>query len=80
MELTKDQRERVEWIKAQMDCPNGFPCYESGFQVLPRVKRMGTLLECLQDDAQSCPFALAFGYGYFCRCPLNKYVQGLTDI
>jgi hypothetical protein len=39
---------------------------------------VGALLECLEQGRHLCPFALSFGYGHFCRCPLNNYVRGLN--
>ena len=27
------------------------------------------LFECMADDAAHCPFALAFGFGYYCKHP-----------
>ncbi len=34
------------------------------------VEQLGkNLFECLTDDAFVCPYAMPFGYTYFCRYP-----------
>ncbi len=33
------------------------------------VQLRKNLFECLTDDAFECPYAVPFGYTYFCRCP-----------
>ena len=78
MDLTPEQQQQLQAIKDKMNCPNDFRCEKSGFTVCGKVRRVGELLECFEVDRNLCPFALPFGYGHYCRCPLNNYVRGLT--
>ena len=63
-------------IIGEMTCPKNFLCAESGFENLCKAKDMGLehYLECLEAEVSSCKFAVAFGYGHFCRCPLRVYL------
>jgi hypothetical protein len=77
MELTEEHKHHIEVIKSRMRCPLDFKCEKSGFADYPKVKQVGKLIGCLQEDTQFCTFSLSFGKGYFCRCPLNEYIQKL---
>jgi hypothetical protein len=78
MQLTQNQLKHIEAIKSTMQCPMDFKCERSRFNGHPRVRRVGELLECLEEDAEYCPFSLPSGLGHFCRCPLNVYIQNLS--
>ena len=67
---------QIEKIMSEMTCLKDFQCCKTGFENLSKIKHSGPVLECLQDNPQSCKFALPFGYTYFCRCPLLNYVAG----
>ena len=77
MELTQEQIESAEAIKDNISCPRGFECQKLGFANWPKVKRIGALLECLEETARECPFSFSFGFGHLCRCPLNRYIHRL---
>ncbi len=59
----------------EIDCPRSFRCVESGFEVFGKVMDPGLdgFLECLDDFAPSCTFAMSFGGVYFCCCPVRVY-------
>jgi len=78
MELTQEQLRHIEAIKSTMKCPTDFRCEKSGFSACPKVKPIAEFLECSEKDAEYCPFSSPFGLGYFCPCPLNRYVQNLS--
>ncbi len=67
---------QIEKIMSEMTCPKDFQCRKTGFENLSKTKRCGPFLECPQEKAQTCEFALSFGYAYFCQCPLLNYVAG----
>ncbi len=73
MDAVEAYRGAIENIKNGMECPKGFACCQAGFeQRCPaRVLASGTLLECLEDTHRPCPFAVDFGIGRFCECPLR---------
>ena len=76
MEIVQENKTQIEEIISGMECPKDFVCYESGFEDLCKTQifRDGELIECLEESSQSCKFSFNFGLGYFCRCPLRRYI------
>ena len=76
MELNADQRADIENIKLSMECPQGFECEKSNFTKLPKVRDLGItdMVQCLSDEPEQCTFAVPFGFGHFCKCPLRVYL------
>jgi len=74
--MKDDDRKRIEEMTGNIECPKNFKCVESGFENLCKAKDFGldAYLECLEEDPQKCKFALPFGNGYFCQCPLRVYL------
>jgi hypothetical protein len=70
-------RRTVEEIIGQMQCPKNFPCVESEFEALCKARDFGLehYVECLEPEPLRCKFALSFGAGYLCQCPLRVYVS-----
>jgi hypothetical protein len=68
--------DKVEEIKAGMNCTKGFKCAESGFDQVCKAKDIGlkSYVDCLEEHAHGCTYALPFGDGYYCRCPLRVYL------
>ncbi len=67
---------KIEEIMAGMQCPKDFQCARSGLERLCKAKDFGleNYLECLEETPQACAFALPFGDGHFCQCPLRVYL------
>lgn len=67
----------IREIMRNMDCPHGFSCYKSGFREMCKAKDFGveSVIECLEDNPQECPFAHPYGHLYFCRCPMRNYIE-----
>jgi len=76
MEITQEHRTQIEEIISDMECPKDFKCYTSGFEDLCKAKifQDGDLIECVETCSWLCKLSFAFGRGYFCKCPLRKYV------
>ena len=74
--MKDDDRKRIEEMTGNIECPKNFKCVESGFENLCKAKDFGLddYLECLEEDPHKCKFALPFGNGYFCQCPLRVYL------
>jgi hypothetical protein len=74
--MKEEDRKKVEEIMAGMKCPKGFKCADSGFERLCKANDFGLegYLDCLEDKPVNCPFAISFGYGYLCQCPLRLYL------
>lgn len=74
--MDADLRKKVEEFIGGMKCPKGFKCVDSGFEFLCKAKDhgMSSYLDCLENEPSKCTFALSFGYGHLCQCPLRAYI------
>jgi hypothetical protein len=77
MELSEEHKEQIETIKSETACRHDFRCCKSSDFQKPTVWKLAGLLECLEPDAAECPHSFSFGYGWLCRCPLNRYLHNL---
>ena len=69
-------KNKIEAIKADMNCPKDFKCAEKDFEDICKAKDFGVddYLECKEEKPRECWFSFPFGYGHFCKCPLRVYV------
>ena len=76
MEITQEHRTQIEEIMGSMECSKDFKCYKSGFEDLCKTKifQDGDLIECIDESAWLCKLSFRFGSGYYCKCPLRKYI------
>ena len=76
MAINPNYRKKIEKIINGLQCPKGFKCYKSGFKKVCKAKDIGMEehLKCLEKSNPRCIFAIPFGDGYFCRCPLRVYI------
>ena len=76
MEIPEEHRKKVEVIAERIECPRGYECCKAGSARRPRVREVVTdqLIECLEDSHQPCAFAVDFGSGRFCECPVLNYI------
>lgn len=74
--MNEEMSRRISELMDAMECPKGFKCAESGFENLCKAGDIGLerYLVCLEEDPPQCVFALPFGEGYFCQCPLRVYI------
>jgi hypothetical protein len=74
--MKEEFRKKINEIMAGMHCPKDFKCAATGLNQLCKARDVGldNYLECLEENRQGCPFALSFGNGYFCQCPLRVYL------
>jgi len=70
----KDHKEQIEQIMADMDCPNYFDCCKSGLEKVPTPKFVADFLRCRYEKPAPCKFAMSFGHGWFCKCPLRNHL------
>ena len=75
--MTEEEKKKIDEIKSEITCKKDFECVNSGFENLCKAKDIGLkkYLDCLKSSPQSCQFALSFGKGYLCRCPLRIYIK-----
>jgi hypothetical protein len=74
--MKEKHKKKIEEIIGTTKCPKDFKCTESEFEVMGKVKDVGleNYIECLESDSRVCMFALSFGDGYLCQCPLRVYL------
>ena len=82
MEITQETTAEIERIRQKTCCERGFRCCQSGFTRVGRVRLLanGRLLDCLEDNADTCHFAVPFGDGFFCQCPLRAHLAAKYHI
>ena len=75
MEITYDQKKKIEEISSDIKCVHDFKCYNSRFSDVCKVKSNGSeeFLECL-EDSRDCEFSLSFGKISHCLCPVQIYI------
>lgn len=75
--MKEEDQKRIEGLLAGMQCPKNFKCIDSSLESLCKAKDFGleNYLECLENNPPACKFALRFGGGYFCQCPLRVYLN-----
>ena len=76
MELTQEQRAKIEDIINGLRCSKDFKCTKSGFDTLCKAVDIGfeSILECLDDSKEPCKFKVFKGGLKFCTCPLRCYI------
>ena len=75
--MEKKLRKTIKKVMARMRCARNFECAESEFDTLCEAEDFGLehYIECLEPEPLHCSFALCFGAGYLCSCPLRVYVS-----
>jgi hypothetical protein len=75
--MKDEDRKKIEEILDRMICPKNFKCADSGFEQLCKARNIGleNYLDCLEENPPACLFALPFGSGYLCHCPLRVYLS-----
>ncbi len=76
METIQEHKTQIEQIISEMECPKDFVCHKSGFERLGKTRLIadGQRIECLEENARLCKFALLFGPLTICKCPLRNYI------
>ena len=74
--MGEEERKKIDEIINGLKCPKDFACAQSGFERLCKARDLGleSFLDCLEEKPAGCNFALAFGNGYLCQCPLRVYL------
>jgi hypothetical protein len=69
-------RKQIETLIGGIRCPKNFQCAANNFEKLCRAEDIGIddHLVCLEPGPVKCLFAVPFGYGHFCRCPLRVFL------
>ena len=69
-------KKKIKEIMKDKKCLKKYICLKSEFEYLCKAKDMGydNFLECLEKNSAECTFALSFGHGHLCKCPLRIYI------
>jgi hypothetical protein len=69
-------KDEIYKIMEEMECPDDFSCYKTGFKNLCKARNFGieSILECLEEDPTICKFSLEYGHLFFCKCPLRAFI------
>ena len=69
-------KKMITGIMKNKKCFKDFICIKSKFEYLCKAKDIGydNFIECLEENPDECSFALSFGHGYICKCPLRIYI------
>jgi hypothetical protein len=76
VEIGQELKRQIEEIIGDMECPEDFKCYKSGFADVCKAKKPGiaSLLECSEEHPETCKFSLSLGHAHFCECRLRHYI------
>jgi hypothetical protein len=76
MEITQEHKTQIEEIISGMECSKDFKCCKSGFEDFceSKIFKDGDLIECFDESSWLCELSFSFGRGYYCKCPLRKYI------
>ena len=72
---------KLEQIKEQTGCSKKYRCLE-GFSenlISAKYKAQADLMECFDDQSNSCKFSIAFSNTFTCKCPLRKFFAINSD-
>jgi hypothetical protein len=74
--IDPQDRQKLDALMAQVECPKSFICIHSGLADLCRGEyhRDIDVLECLERGAAPCRFAKPFGCTVVCTCPVRKFI------
>ena len=78
--LEKLDKDKIRQILGVVECNKGLLCAELMPEVLCKAKKVGNhvFMMCLEDNS-NCSFALPFGTGHVCRCPVRLYISKEFD-
>ena len=76
MKIAEEHKEQIEKMIADIECSKQYDCCEPTSGPLCRVgiTTGGRFIECLDKRANTCSFAMSFGNGFFCKCPIRKFI------
>jgi hypothetical protein len=81
MELTQEQRAKIEEIASGLKCSKDFKCFKSDFERMCKGVDMGfeSLLECVEDDGALCRFSHLANNIRLCTCQLRIYIANYLN-
>ncbi len=76
MDLTAEQKAKIDEIANGLECPKEFKCASSGFDTMCKAIDLGfeTVLKCMEGDEEVCKFRVYLAEFKCCMCPLRSYI------
>jgi len=74
MEWTTEQMQQMEEIASEINCPKDFKCFKDEPEEFRQTRNIGIEGYPNCTEPQECEFALPFGEGYLCKCPVRVYI------
>jgi len=76
VDLTREDREKLEELVRNTPCDRGHECLQSALEKLREVKWAAgeQVLFCQDEDGWSCRHGMAFGRTTICQCPVRRYI------
>ena len=70
------ESEELSGLKAETNCAKSFRCLEVDNDDICKAGRLWLteLVECIEESAMECNFALKVESKIFCKCPLRIYL------
>jgi hypothetical protein len=74
--MIKLEKNKLEEIIDDLECPEDFKCYKSNFNDLCEMEDLGmdSFVLCLDKKSKWCTFSISFGDSKYCKCPLRVYI------
>jgi hypothetical protein len=74
--MEDQHRRELESILADVYCPKLEQCYTTGLEILCKARDIGlqSLVECLEEYPDKCPFSLSLAGLVCCKCPVRVYI------
>jgi hypothetical protein len=74
--MEEEHRKELERITQNIYCPKLLQCYTTGFKILCKARDIGlhSLIECLEEDPEKCPFSMSFPGLVCCKCAVRVYI------
>lgn len=82
MESSKNNSEIIRSLKEKTQCLKDFKCLDGDFKGVCKALRLvgDDIVECEMPSDNSfffhntCNNIISFGGGYYCKCPIRKYL------
>jgi hypothetical protein len=74
--MKQEHSKEIERLLVDVSCPKLVQCYHTGLQILCKARDVGlqSLVECLEEYPDKCPFSLSLSGLHFCKCPIRVYI------
>lgn len=66
----------IKGIVQSINCKYGFKCLNNANKNICKAESIpfSNLVECNNEHPQKCNFSFSYGEGFYCKCPLRKYL------